>query len=89
MSLEQQLARSAEVKGLRLAELAGRGLMLLEPNSADIWDAGSLNTMLDYILDNYPEIDRNRVYVMGHSMGGWGTWSWINESSDRFAAAAP
>ncbi len=89
MSLERQLARSAEVKGLRLAELAGRSLILLEPNSADIWDAGSLNTMLDYFLENHPEIDRNRVYVMGHSMGGWGTWIWINESPDRFAAAAP
>ncbi len=45
--------------------------------------------MLDYILENYQEIDANRVYVMGHSMGGWGTWAWINESPDCFAAAAP
>ena len=89
MSLEQQLARSAEVKGLGLAELAGKDLILLEPNTAGGWDVGSLNTMLDYVLENYQEIDANRVYVMGHSMGGWGTWAWINESSDRFAAAAP
>ena len=89
MSLEQQLARSAEVKGLGLAELAGKDLILLEPNTADIWDVGSLNTILDYVLKNHQEIDANRVYVMGHSMGGWGTWAWINESSDRFAAAAP
>ena len=26
---------------------------------------------------------------MGYSMGGRGTWAWINESADRFAAAAP
>ena len=89
MSLEQQLARSAEVKGLGLAELAGKDLILLEPNTAGIWDVSSLNTMLDYVLEHYQEIDANRVYVMGHSMGGWGTWAWINESSDRFAAAAP
>ena len=89
MSLQRQLARSAEVKGLRLAELAGKELILLEPNSADSWEASSLNTMLDYVLEKRPEIDRNRVYLMGHSMGGWGTWSWINESPDRFAAAAP
>ncbi|MHC4354196.1 MAG: carboxylesterase family protein [Planctomycetota bacterium] len=89
MSVEEQLTRSAEVKGLRLAELAGKDLILLEPNSAGMWDVGSLNTMLDYILENYQEIDANRVYVMGHSMGGWGTWAWINESADRFAAAAP
>lgn len=90
ISLQEQLARSAEVKGLRLAELAGRDLILLEPNTADVWDAGSLNTMLDYVLKTFEqEIDENRVYVMGHSMGGWGTWTWINESPQRFAAAAP
>jgi predicted peptidase len=89
MSLEQQLARSSEAKGLGLAELAGKDLILLEPNTAGGWDVGSLNTMLDYVLENYQEIDANRVYVMGHSMGGRGTWAWINESSDRFAAAAP
>jgi predicted peptidase len=44
--------------------------------------------MLDYVLENFPEIDKDRVYVMGYSMGGKGTWAWINESADRFAAAA-
>lgn len=89
MSIEQQLARSAKLKGLRLAELAGKDFILIEPNSADSWDADSLNTMLDYLLKEYPEIDEDRIYVMGHSMGGMGTWVWINDSPKRFAAAAP
>ena len=89
MSLEAQLARSAEVKGLGLAELTKKDLMLLEPNTASNWEVDALNTMLDYILENYPEIDTNRIYVMGHSMGGNGTWDWINESPERFAAASP
>lgn len=89
MSLQQQLARSAKVKGLGLAELAQKELILLEPNTAADWDVNSLNAMLDYVLKNHQEIDANRVYVMGHSMGGRGTWAWINESSNRFAAAAP
>ncbi|MCP4784677.1 MAG: prolyl oligopeptidase family serine peptidase [Fuerstiella sp.] len=89
MSLPEQLARSADVKGLGLAELAEKDLILLEPNSSDIWDASSLDTMLDYVLESYEEIDENRIYVMGHSMGGYGTWAWINESADRFAAASP
>ena len=49
----------------------------------------TLDMMLDYVLDNYREIDKSRVYVMGHSMGGSGTWKWILHSADRFAAAAP
>jgi acetyl esterase/lipase len=45
--------------------------------------------MLDYVLENFPEIDKDRVYVMGTSKGGAATWNWILESADRFAAAAP
>ncbi len=89
MSLEEQLVRSARVKGLALAELAGKGLILLEPNSSDSWDPDTLDLMLDYVLETHPEIDEKRIYVMGHSMGGTGTWNWILKSADRFAAAAP
>lgn len=89
MSLTKQLIRSSQVKGLSLAELAGKDLILLEPNSADSWDPNSLNRMLDFVLNTDEQIDRNRVYVMGHSMGGAGTWNWILQSADRFAAAAP
>lgn len=89
MSLNQQLERSAKVKGLGLAELAEKDMILLEPNTAAPFDPASLNIMLDYVLATYPDIDTNRIYVMGHSMGGRGTWTWINESADRFAAASP
>jgi len=89
MSLQEQLLRSSKVKGLALAELAGKDLILLEPNSSDSWEADTLDRMLDYVLDTYGEIDKSRVYVMGHSMGGNGAWSWILQSADRFAAAAP
>jgi predicted peptidase len=88
-TLQEQLARSAMVKGLALAELAGKDLMLIEPNSFDNWDPNTLNVMLDYLLEKYPQIDPNKVYVMGHSMGGKGTWDWIRDSPERFAAAAP
>ena len=89
MSLNQQLERSAKVKGLELAELAEKDMILLEPNTAAPFDPASLNTMLDYVLATYPEIDTNRIYLMGHSMGGIGTWTWINASPERFAAASP
>jgi predicted peptidase len=88
-TIEEQLKRSAEVKGLSLAELAGKELILLEPNSYDIWDSNTLNIMLDYVLKTYPEIDINRIYLMGHSMGGKGTWDWIQHTPGRFKAAAP
>ncbi len=88
-TVERQLERSARVKGLPLAEAAAKNLVLLEPNSAGSFDPTTLNKMLDYVLKTHDEIDQNRVYVMGHSMGGSGTWRWINASPERFAAAAP
>ena len=62
---------------------------MLDPNTAERWNANSLDTMLDYVLETFPEIDKDRVYVMGYSAGGGATWRWINQSADRFAAAAP
>lgn len=88
-SIEQQLKRSVKVKGLALAELTGKDLILLEPNSYAKWNPKSLNIILDYILETYPQIDQNRIYVIGHSMGGLGTWDWIQANPERFAAVAP
>ena len=92
MSLQQQLVIAQQVgmkRGFDLAELAGKRLIVLDPNTTERWDADSLDTMLDYVLETYPEIDKDRVYVMGYSAGGGATWRWINQSPDRFAAAAP
>ena len=92
LSFQQQLEIAAQIgmkRGFDLAELAGKRLMVLDPNAAERWNADWLDTMLDYVLETYPEIDQDRVYVMGYSAGGGATWRWINQSPDRFAAAAP
>ncbi|MDQ7778946.1 MAG: HEAT repeat domain-containing protein [Planctomycetota bacterium] len=34
-------------------------------------------------------VDLNRVYLVGHSMGGWGTWHFGPKWCDRFAAISP
>jgi predicted peptidase len=44
--------------------------------------------LLDHIEKNY-KIDKSRIYVTGISMGGFGSWMCLNESPNRFAAAAP
>ena len=45
--------------------------------------------LLGYLLVNLVMGNLVEPRVMGYSMGGKGTWAWINESADRFAAAAP
>ena len=72
MNFQQQLEIAAEMgmkRGFDMAELTGKRLIVLDPNTAERWNADSLDTMLDYFLANYPEIDKDRVYVMGYSAG--------------------
>jgi pimeloyl-ACP methyl ester carboxylesterase len=60
------------------------------PFGFDWQDWGRLDAMevLDTALARFP-IDRNRVLLTGHSMGGHGTWHVGLTHPDRFAAAAP
>ncbi len=47
-----------------------------------------LTELLESLEKEYT-IDRDRLYVMGLSMGGFGTWDIIERYPQRFAAAAP
>jgi predicted peptidase len=48
----------------------------------------TLSTLLDDIESKY-KVDRDRVYLTGLSMGGFGTWALAGYSPDRFAAIIP
>ncbi|MBI9015835.1 MAG: prolyl oligopeptidase family serine peptidase [Phycisphaerae bacterium] len=47
-----------------------------------------LNAIVDEVIDNY-DIDTDRIYLTGLSMGGFGTWAWAAQNPERFAAIAP
>ncbi len=44
--------------------------------------------LIDKLSAEY-KIDAKRIYVLGHSMGGFGSWTAIWSEPDRFAAAIP
>jgi predicted peptidase len=48
----------------------------------------TLSALLDDIESKY-KVDRDRVYLTGLSMGGFGTWALAGYSPDRFAAIIP
>ena len=52
---------------------------------------GHLSTSIELIesLKKQYKIDEKRIYVLGHSMGGFGTWSAIWHHPGYFAAAIP
>jgi predicted peptidase len=52
------------------------------------WQPHELTALLDEIVEKYA-VDRDRIYVTGLSMGGFGTWSLAGFSPDRFAALVP
>ena len=53
------------------------------------WEPDVLVGLLDDVLAKHPAADRERVYLTGLSMGGFGTWQTAIEYPDRFAAIAP
>lgn len=52
------------------------------------WDVYELKQLLDQIIANY-NVDKNRIYLTGLSMGGFGTWAMATAFPDYFAAIAP
>lgn len=52
------------------------------------WEPLKLIALLDEIVAKY-KVDKDRIYVTGLSMGGFGTWSLAAHAPDRFAAIVP
>jgi predicted esterase len=52
------------------------------------WNTYDLLDLLDQIEATLP-IDKNRIYITGLSMGGFGTWDLAKAAPERFAAIAP
>jgi pimeloyl-ACP methyl ester carboxylesterase len=73
----------AEERGYAVLCPQGRGnWFYLGDGEKDVFEAmNDVKSLLD--------IDDNRIYLIGHSMGGWGTWQLASSHPDVFAAIAP
>jgi len=54
----------------------------------DEWQADDLEALFMHLKNEQP-FDLSRVYLIGYSMGGYGTWLWGASHPERFAALAP
>ncbi|MCP4512367.1 MAG: hypothetical protein GY826_38885 [Fuerstiella sp.] len=61
---------------------------VVAPQANELWNAGHLNKIKS-LIRTLPSVARDRIYVMGHSMGGHGTYIFIQLDTEYFAAAAP
>lgn len=59
---------------------------ILAPQVNSMWNKSHLNLCKD-IIASLPNVDMNRIYVMGQSMGGMGTYNFIEADPQYFAAA--
>lgn len=73
----------AEKEGYVVVAPHGRGdWFYLGPGERDV-----LDTIAD--VKSRCTIDEDRVFLVGHSMGGWGTWHFSASHPDMFAGVAP
>lgn len=59
---------------------------VLAPQTPSSWRPGRVLRLVDWAIDHYP-VDTNRVYLIGMSLGGYGTLDVAGTYPDRFAAA--
>ena len=60
----------------------------LAPQSEGLWNKTHLENIKS-IIKALPSVDADRIYILGHSMGGHGTYILIQLDPEYFAAAAP
>ena len=61
---------------------------VLAPQADGLWNEQHFKQIKETIKQ-LPAVDMDRIYVLGHSMGGHGTYIFIQLDTTYFAAAAP
>jgi len=61
---------------------------VLVPQANELWNGEHLSN-IKAIIKDLPSVDMDRIYILGHSMGGHGTYIIIQIDPDYFAAAVP
>jgi predicted peptidase len=52
------------------------------------WNSDNLNALLDDVVAHH-KVDKDRIYLTGLSMGGFGTWALAAAHPEKFAAIVP
>lgn len=61
-------------------------LVVAPQNPGGAWNAHKLNELLEWAKRNY-KVDTTRVYVLGMSLGGYGTMDFVGAYPEKIAAA--
>lgn len=61
-------------------------LVLAPQNPGGSWNPSRINNILTWVQGNY-KVDSNRIYVIGMSLGGYGTIDFVGTYPEKIAAA--
>ena len=61
---------------------------VVAPQAPGLWNSQHLK-QVQAVIEGLPAADMERIYILGHSMGGHGTYIFIQLVPGYFAAAAP
>lgn len=59
---------------------------VIAPQTQGVWKPDKVMEIYDWVKNHYP-VDTNRLYVLGMSLGGYGTLDFVASYPDRVAAA--
>jgi hypothetical protein len=71
-----------------LISLAGPEPIIVYPQSPGGWRGPAVGELIDNLSKQY-SIDPDRVYLIGFSLGGMGSWEVALDQPERFAAVVP
>ena len=78
------------VRNYGCIDAVSRGRMIdavvVAPQTAGAWQPSKVMEVVDWVRKNY-KVDMNRFYVLGMSMGGYGTLDFVATYPDKVAAA--
>ena len=81
--------RGSAERRIQFRELSGDSLAFFYLDTEHLTKATTtLIELIQYMIANYP-VDPDRVYVMGGSLGGYGTWAVAMHIPELLAAIAP
>ena len=61
---------------------------VVAPQVPELWNRQHYN-QIKKVIAGIPHADKSRIYILGHSMGGHGTYIFLQFEKHYFAAAAP
>jgi len=53
---------------------------------SEYWPTEKVHSFIEYLIENY-QINTNRIYLTGLSLGGGGSWYYVGEIENNYAAA--